>query len=253
MQVLEVWRHPVKSMQGERLDEALVEASGLAGDRDWGIRDSATGRVLTARREPPLLMASARTTDASVVEMTLPGGQVVTGPGPATDAALSEWLGRPVRLDDARAEGAGVAEAFEDATDDTSPIHAFTMPEGRFVDVAPVLLLTMASLRAGARQHPGGTWDVRRFRPNLLIDADGEGWVEDEWCGRVVRVGAVELLPLAGCVRCTMITRPQPGLERDLDIYRSVAREHGGTFGVWAEVRTPGVVRVGDPVTVTPA
>ncbi len=66
-------------------------------------------------------------------------------------------------------------------------------------DALPLLLLTTASLRAGAAVHPDGNWDVRRFRPNLLIDTEADGWVEDEWCGQTVRVGDVELLPQRPC------------------------------------------------------
>jgi len=144
----------------------------------------------------------------------------------------------------------GQAEAFVDATDDSSAVMEWTMPVGRFVDAMPILLVTTASLRSGATLHPAGNWDVRRFRPNVFVDVDEEGWVEDAWCGRVVRIGQVELLPRQGCVRCTMVTRPQPELERDLDIYRTLARHHDGTFGVWATVQTPGTISVGDAVEV---
>ena len=97
----------------------------------------------------------------------------------------------------------------------------------------------------------GRRGDVRRFRPNILVDVDEQdGWVEDGWCGRVVRIGDVELVPRQPCVRCTMVTRPQPDLERDLEIYRTIARHHGGTLGVWSTVQRPGTVHVGDTVEV---
>jgi uncharacterized protein len=124
------------------------------------------------------------------------------------------------------------------------------MPQGRLVDAAPLLVLTTASLRAGASLHPSGDWDVRRFRPNLLIATNGDDWDEDDWCGRTVRIGDVELAPQRPCERCTMVTRVQPGLERDLDIYRTVARHHAGNLGVWTAVHTPGIMRVGDAVVV---
>ncbi len=98
--------------------------------------------------------------------------------------------------------------------------------------------------------HGAGDWDVRRFRPNLFIDTELEGWVEDGWCGRTVRLGDVELLPRLPCSRCTMVTRQQPGLERDLDIYRTVARQHDGNLGVWTTVETSGIIRLGDPIEV---
>ena len=127
------------------------------------------------------------------------------------------------------------------------------MPAGRFVDALPVLVLTTASLRAAAALHPGGDWDVRRFRPNLLLEVPGTGWLEDTWCdGQTLRVGEAELVPRQPCIRCTMVTRPQPALGEDRDIFRTLARHHGGNFGVWATVRTPGRVRVGDQVDVQP-
>lgn len=244
MDVVGLWRYPVKSLQGEALEAAEVEADGVTGDRRWGIRDARTGRILTARRRPELLAASA-TYDGDEPVITLPDGRTVAGPGARTDRRLSEWLASPVSLV-ASAGEAGRAEFFADATDDASEAIEWTMPVGRYVDAAPILVLTTASLRAGAARHPAGTWDARRFRPNVLIDVEGDGWVEDSWVGRRVRVGNVTLGPTEPCTRCTMVTRPQPGLATDVDIFRTLARHHGGRFGVWSVVLVPGGVSVGD-------
>lgn len=247
--VAQIWRHPVKSFRGELVPHAAIDVDGLRADRAWGVRDDRTGRVLTGRREPRLLLASARL-DGDQPELHLPTGDVCRGIGPTTDAALSRWLDAPVTLVDATALPPSTAEYFADATDDSSRAIEWTMPAGRFVDAAALLLLTTASLRVAATLHPAGNWDVRRFRPNVLIETDGDGWDEDAWCGKLVRIGDVELMPQQPCERCTMVTRPQPDLERDLDIYRTVLRHHAGNFGVWTSVRTPGTIRVGDPVTV---
>jgi uncharacterized protein len=91
--VVELWRHPVKSLQGEPLDEAAVEDSGLSGDRRWGIVDGETGMVLTARRVPSLLLASSRLTETGV-ELLLPDGDVLIAPSAHADDALS-GVGRP--------------------------------------------------------------------------------------------------------------------------------------------------------------
>jgi uncharacterized protein len=232
-------------LRGERLGAVNVEADGLAGDRQWGVRDEVTGRVLTGRREPRLLEAAAQLGEADEPLIVLPDGFVLDGPGQATDAALSDWLARPVRLVPATREHGDRAEYFADATDDTSAAVEWTMPPGRFVDAMALLVLTTASLRAGAARYPQGDWDVRRFRPNVLVDAAGESWAEDAWCGRAVAIGGVELVPQQRCVRCTMVTRAQSALRRDLDIYRTLARHHDGTLGVWTAVRTGGVVSEG--------
>jgi uncharacterized protein YcbX len=125
------------------------------------------------------------------------------------------------------------------------------MPPGRFVDALPLLVVTTASLRQGRTLHPDGAWETRRFRPNIVVDVEGEGWVEDQWCGHAVHMGTAVVQPAAPCERCTMVTRPQPGLDRDLDVFKVLARHHGSTFGVWTAVQTPGLVRVGDEVTLT--
>ena len=79
--VVELWRYPVKSLQGERVEPATVQADGLAGDRRWGIRDEATGRVLTGRREPRLLDAAATVDDDGQPALALPSGTHVVGLG----------------------------------------------------------------------------------------------------------------------------------------------------------------------------
>ncbi|WP_205471885.1 MOSC domain-containing protein [Nocardioides sp. SYSU D00038] len=244
-----LWRYPVKSLQGELLETAQLEDDAVAGDRRWGIRDQQTGRILTARRRPELLAAAASYVDDEPV-VTLPDGRTVVGPGPRTDEALSTWLGSPVSLVAADSGAAGRAEFFTDPTDDTSEAVEWTMPEGRYVDAAPVLVLTTASLRSGAALHPAGAWDPRRFRANLLVDVDDEGWVEDGWVGRSLRLGTAAVTPVEPCVRCTMVTRPQPGLEADVEVFRTLARHHHGHLGVWSDVRIPGTVAVGDEVSV---
>ena len=245
-----IWRYPVKSLQGEQLDEAVVEPTGLLGDRSWGIEDRDTGTILTGRREPRLLAAAAALDGDGRPVITMPDGTTLRDVGAATDEALSAWLGRTVTLVAAQGTPGGRAEFFADATDDSSDAVEWTMPPGRFVDAMPLLILTSASLRAAAGIYGDGDWDVRRFRPNLFVDTELEGWVEDGWCGATVRIDDVELLPRQSCVRCTMITRAQPGLERDLDIYKTVARHHGGNLGVWTAVGTGGAVRVGAEVDV---
>ncbi|HET6818855.1 MAG TPA: MOSC N-terminal beta barrel domain-containing protein [Mycobacteriales bacterium] len=253
MRLSAITRHPVKSLQGEQLTSAVVESDGLAGDRRWGILDETTGRVLTARRAPELLFASASLASDGTPVITLPTGEICAGPGTETDAALSRWLGRPVQLVRSVGQPGARAEFFADPTDDTSDAIEWTMPSGRFVDALPLLVLTTASLRAGAALHSAGEWHPRRFRPNLVLEADGEGWAEDGWYGTSdLCVGDVRLRPQEGCVRCTMVTRPQPGLGEDRDIFRTLARHHGALFGAWSTVVSGGTISIGDVVDLQP-
>jgi uncharacterized protein YcbX len=215
----------------------------------WGIQDRGDGRILTARREPRLLFASSRVAaDGDLPVITLPDGRELTGPGAATDGALSAWLAKPVTLVSAAESDAARAEYFADATDDSSRAIEWTMPKGRFVDAFPMLVMTTAGLLGGAAAYSSGTWDVRRFRPNILIQVDGAGWLEDAWAERRLSVGSAQLVPRRRCIRCTMVNRAQPGLERDVNIYKTLHQTHGGEAGMWTEVVQPGVISEGDPV-----
>jgi uncharacterized protein YcbX len=249
--VIEIARYPVKSLQGEILSETEIEFDGMRGDRCWGIRDESTGRILTGRRMPELLFASATLNADGTPRIALPTDVTCDGPGARTDAALSAWLGRSVRLVNAQSSPPARAEYFADSTDDSSQAIEWTMPDGRFVDAMPLLLLTTASLRTAAALYPEGDWQPRRFRPNLLIDIAGDGWLEDTWCGvATLGIGDTVLQPDTPCIRCTMPTRAQPNLHDDRDIFRTLARNHRGWFGAWTAVTTAGTVRTGDAVHI---
>ncbi len=232
-----LWRYPVKSMQGEQLTEAHIGPTGLDGDRRWAVVDTSTGLALTARRAPSLLFAQATLVDHDV-RITLPDGRVT-----ADNAALSEWLDRSVVLTRATAETSGRFEiglANDDDADRDLSVEWYQWqgPVGTFHDSTR----TQVSI-IGAETV--GTWDMRRFRPNVVIDGTGE----DEWVGSTVRVGEVMLDVVKQIDRCVMTTRAQPGgIGRDVDLLRTIIRERANNLGVGALVRGPGMVRVGDAV-----
>jgi uncharacterized protein YcbX len=234
MRVLELWRYPVKSLQGERLAEAAIDALGIAGDRRWALFDRDTGLGLTARRVPELLFGSARIRADGGVEVVLPDGTVTTD-----ETVLSDWLGRRVELRaaDERSEVAPTYEtpADEDVPDPTEWLQWEGAP-GPFHD-SPRIRLSLVS--TGTL----GTWDRRRFRANVVLDGEGEG----ELRGREADLGEVRLrfgLPIA---RCVMTTRPQPGgIARDTSVLKTIHRERDGLLAVRAAVLTAGTVRTGD-------
>ena len=234
MRVLELWRYPVKSLQGERLSEAAIDALGIAGDRRWALFDRDTGLGLTARRVPELLFGSARLRDDGGVVVVLPDGTVTTD-----DAVLSDWLGRRVELR-AAADMGEVAPTYEAPVDDEVPDPTEWLQwegaPGPFHD-SPRIRLSLVS--TGTL----GSWDRRRFRANVVLDGDGE----DGLRGREAELGSVRLrfgLPVS---RCVMVTRPQPGgIGRDTSVLKTIHRERDGQFAVRAAVLSAGVVRTGD-------
>ena len=248
--VVELWRHPVKSMQGEALTTGEFDERGLAGDRRWGVRDVESGLVLSAKREGRLLEASAVTVDGTP-RLTLPSGDTYAADDEGVHAALSAWLGRSVRLDRADTTGGAAYQMNVAGDDESSPLFELPCPPGTFLDAAGVHILTTASLRAAAAIYPEGQWDVRRFRPTILVEVDEDGFVEDEWVGSTLRIGTLAAMVFAPTVRCAMPTRAQPGgVTRDVDILRTVQREHGSNLGAYAAIQTHGTVTVGDAVVV---
>ncbi len=238
LRVAELWRFPVKSLQGERLDAAAVDELGLAGDRQWGLVDLDTGLTLTARRVPELLYGSARLVGPDEVTIDLPDGTSTV------DAAvLSAWLGRRVEL---RRAGSGVQGTYEIAVDfereATADWVQWQGPEGTFHDSGRrrVSLASTATM---------GSWDLRRFRANIVLDAPSAG-AEDELVGHRVGIGDTVLDVTNPIDRCVMTTRPQPGgIERDLDVLRTINRDRATLLGVAGMVLRPGTIGVGDELT----
>jgi uncharacterized protein YcbX len=234
MRVLELWRYPVKSLQGERLAAARVGEYGVEGDRGWALFDVATGLGLTARRVPDLLFAAGRLRADGGAEVVLPDGTRTSD-----DAVLSAWLGRPVEL-----RPAGTARPSYESPDDdfddrpSSRWHDWAGAAGAFHDIetARVSLVSTGTL---------GSWDRRRFRSNVLLDGAGE----DDLMGGRVRLGGAVLAVGTPISRCVMVTRPQPGgIGRDTGVLKTIHRERGGDLAVGATVVRPGTVRTGDAV-----
>jgi uncharacterized protein YcbX len=232
VRVAELWRYPVKSLQGERLDSVWFDGNGLKGDRRFAIYDVATGFGLTARRFPELLFASARLRDDDAPEIRLPDGSLAID-----DAALSQWLGRPVEL---RSATARVARRYENVIDferePTSEWTPFEGAPGAFHDSAGARVSLVSTTTIGP-------WHQRRFRSNVLLDGEGE----DALVGASIALGDAILDVGMRIQRCVMTTRRQPGgIDRDLSVMRTIAGERDSLLAVGALVRQPGVVGVGD-------
>jgi uncharacterized protein YcbX len=229
--VRELWRFPVKSLQGERLDSAELGPQGITGDRGWALFDLDTGFGLTARRVPELLFAAGRVRRDGGVEVVLPDGTVT-----ADDAVLSAWAGRRVALRPAAAVTGERRYENPGDVDGETGWNPFSGADGAFHDNADarVTLVSTGTL---------GGWDRRRFRANVVLDGAGE----DGWVGSSADLGTAGLAVVRHVPRCVMVTRPQAGgIGRDTGVLKTVHRERNGVLAVGALVTTPGVVSVGD-------
>jgi uncharacterized protein YcbX len=243
--VVQLWRYPVKSFQGEPVDSLDLAAGGAAGDRRLAVVDPAAGKVLSAKRYADLLMASARV-DGDRVVVTLPDASEHAADDPDVHQALSEWLGLEVRLTSPPADRVFPMEYYSDPPDENSPLLDWAGPPGTWLDLADAHWLTTSSLAAIAAEHPDGQWDVRRFRPTALIETSTPGFIEEGWAR--MEVGSVGCELFMATVRCSMPSRAQPGLERDKAIGTTIRDFNGNNLGVYGSVTQSGTVRRGDVV-----
>lgn len=276
--VAELWRHPVKSMGGERLEHVTLTAEGVPGDRTWGAWWPDVVGPLSAKRVPALMRCRATLGeprhDDGVPRIELPDGAAHLAGRPEAAAALSRLLERPTslwpRLPPAlltalRGHSADAATATalrrtlglsaDEALPGTDTLPAgladVAVREVGLQDAAPLLLVTTASLAALARRLGVESVDRRRFRANVLIDTgDAGGFLEQDWLGRRVRIGDAELEVESTCKRCAMTTHAFDDLPQAPEVLRTLTADNGAVLGVYARVVTPGELRVGDAVRV---
>lgn len=276
----ELWRYPVKSMGGERIDTTTIDGNGVAGDRGWVIREGADNR--TARQLPRLLQCAARYLDAPTAdrrsphfEVTLPDDETIASSGDGFEQRLSEVLGREIAvlplhpaedLDHYRRPAAdpppdpmaamrevfGLEEGdpFPDLGDIPMDILAqFQSPPGTYFDAFPIHILTTASLNSLASLGAGDDADVRRFRPNVLIDTgDAEGLLEVDWTGKKLRLGEVLIEMRTTTVRCSIPAHAQRNFASSRAVGRTLIEQTKQHLGSYCHVLESGSVSVGDQV-----
>jgi uncharacterized protein YcbX len=241
-------RYPVKSFQGLDVEQLEVAADRIVGDRTRGIVGT-DGLLLSAKQRPELLHASA---DDTGIE--LPDGRRLGYDDPGVNTALCEWLGAAVALTEPGSTEALHYRMTFDPPDDGAELVDIPVPPGTLLDVAPVHLLTTATLAEAVGRHPGLDWSVRRFRPNLVLDVDAEPFVEDSWVGHRLAVGSEVILHInQPTVRCAMPLRAQPGLSRQIEAYRPLTdlnEDFPYHFGSYVSVTRPGRLNIGDEIRV---
>lgn len=281
MHLAQLWQYPVKSMIGGEVAAAHLTPEGMEGDRSWATRDEERGGIRGAKKIGGLMRLAARYVDAepapgSTVEITLPDGSTVRSDEPVIDERISAALGHrvslwplqpPTDLDHYRRGAPDSTDmltelraVFGREGDEPLPdlsifppvIMEFESPPGTYLDAFPLLVMSTSALRSLAAALPDSAVDVRRFRPNLVVDTgDAEGHPEFAWVGKHLRIGEVVLRVVEACPRCVMVTREVgPDLPDDRAVLRHVVRDLDQNVGVYAEVVVPGLVRAGDQVVV---
>jgi uncharacterized protein YcbX len=282
----ELWRFPVKSMAGERLDVADVTGQGIVGDRAYALIDDETGKVVSAksvRLFPRILHCRAAFAEPPQaggamppVRITLPDGSSASSLDGEADAALSALFGRGVRLARAAPEDFTIDQHHPDVEGADPAGHrdvtvqqklgaAFFAQAGvpspvaasAFFDLFPMSVITTSTLRRLSHLQPGSRFEPARFRMNVVVSTSAEGFMENDWPGRSLALGAASRLTITmPDPRCVMTTLDQGDLPQDVEVLKALVTHNrtpvvGALYpcaGVYAVIASPGAVRVGDEV-----
>lgn len=261
--VVSLWRYAVKSMMGEELNAADLTERGLVGDRAYALIDPTSGKVASAKN--PRKWARLFDFRAAFVEpprqganipparITLPDGNIVTTQQLNLNQILSKVLERQVTMGTIPPETPSLEEYWPDMDGlaHRETITDESMPPGTFFDGAVIHVLTTATIDRLRELYPQGRFEVRRFRPNIVVESStGEkGFVENDWIGHTLGIGAeVQLNIIRACPRCVMTTLPQGDLPKDPGILRTAAQYNQVNAGVYAAVLRGGTIHRGDPV-----
>ena len=250
-------------MMGEELNAADLTQRGLLGDRAYALVDRSTGKVVSAknpRKWSKLFDFRAAFVEAPrsgqkipPVRITLPNGTIATTEQGDLEQALSDVLGREVTLATTAPETPSLEEYWPDLDGlaHRETVTDESMPAGTFFDLAVIHVLTTATIDRLRELYPQGRFEVRRFRPNIVVEPDSgaKGFVENDWIGHTLALGDEVRLSITGpCPRCVMTTLPQGDLPRDPGILRTADQHNQVNVGVYDNVVRGGTIRRGDPV-----
>lgn len=275
--VAEIFRYPVKSMGGHNMVRTTLSSLGIPGDRCWTLKDEQRGGIKGGKRFPSLMGMSATlsseptpTNPSPPALITLADGTTLQSTQTNINAALSAAVGAPVtiwpllpkdQLDHYRRlppepgqdSEAMLREVFARTADEPLPdlsqfpseLFTYESPPGTYFDAFPLLVLSTSALAALAA-HGSSNFDVRRFRPNILVETAATGFAEDTWAGKTGRLGGARLKFELACPRCVMTTHGFNDLPKDPQVMRSLVQANGGNLGIYATVIEPGEIAVGD-------
>jgi uncharacterized protein YcbX len=281
-----LWRFPVKSMLGERLDEAVLTPHGILGDRAYALLEAASGKVVSAKNVkafPDIFACRAAFVtppqpgrELPAVRITLPDGRSTTSDAAGVDATLSDFFGRGVMLARTAPPDFTIDEYHPDIEkDDLGPVIEAQLgsalfarigapspvPVGAFFDAFPLSVLTTSTLERLNALRPQTLFDERRFRMNVIVRAERSGFVENDWVNHTLEVGdAVRLRITMPDPRCVMTTLAQGDLPRDIEVLRTLTAHNRIAVvglgdmpcaGVYAMVVSPGTLRAGDPIRLS--
>jgi len=273
--IKEIWRYPVKGMAGEQIESCEVGPGGLAGDRIWAVVDVLRKEIQSCKFRPQLLGCTATSREessASQVDIELPCGEVLRTDDLEIHARLSELVGKESTLEALRSVAAESffrryqagsrdwldelketfsrepGEPLPDFTDFPKQAQDFVTVPGSFFLVSTFHIITSGTMQHMKRLLPDSDWDIRRFRPNIVIETSEEGLVEQGWIGKQLTISELPVDCTGTAVRCGAVTRAQVGIPPDKCMLRTIVKDAEQNLGIYGKILEEGTISVGDKV-----
>lgn len=276
-----LWRYPVKSLAGESLMKAVLDETGIVGDRRWALKNRRTDELVNCKVLSSLLTVAAAYREEPApgygmahAEILLPDGRRLMTSDPSVNAAISAIAGEPLELwpllppentEHYRLRRPFTPELTKQRMglrpDDPYPdfstyepemvaeLQYFFSPRGSYKDAYPLHYVTSASLATLASHQAGLEVSPQRFRPNFYIEGvEGGGFPELRWSGFDLLIGDAVLNCGEETVRCLMPSQAQVGLRAEPRMGFVLNRVTGLKFGAYCHVRKAGLISLGDAV-----
>lgn len=275
-----IWRYPVKGMAGEKLLSCCIDENGLNGDRLFAVRDVFRNEIQSCKFRPGLLTCVARSNKPEAQfnpddwEIHFADGTVLSYDADKINDKISEVLGYESTLESLHPQSEGefyrryktddhtwleelkatfTREPGEPEPDFSNPSQTFidyvTQP-GTFFLVSPLHIITSASMEYLKVFHPTADWDIRRFRPNIVIDTvqGTEGLAEQDWLDKTLHIGDLQINCSSTAVRCGATTRKQQDIPLDKSMLRTIINEADQNLGIYGDISGDTILSVGDEI-----
>lgn len=275
--IKEIWRYPVKGMAGETMESCKMRPGGIVGDRVWALRDVLRDEIQSCKFRPQLLSCTARSSGDSEslgVEVEFPDGDVIASDAPSIHQRLSEVVCNESKLEQLGELGGpnlfkryksgarnwldelketfarDPGEAAPDFSEFPQEAQDFVTMPGTFFLVSSFHIITSATMDFLKEELPEADWDIRRFRPNIVIEtaADAEGLVEQGWIGKRLTIGGLKIDCTGTAIRCGAVVRAQKGIVEDKRMLRTIVKAADQNLGIYGNISGEGMISVGDEV-----
>lgn len=262
-QVIYLFRYPIKSMGGEKLESSIITKKGFLGDRAYALIDTKTNKIVSAKNPKKwkdIFKYHSKYISEPIednlldVQITFPDKTIVNSTQKDVDTVLSSTFDGTLKLTSTPPKTVQLEEYYADIEEvSKNGIADETILEGTFFDLGAIHIITTATLKKCEELYGEGDFNLDRFRPNILIDLDSDeiGFIENDWIGKEIHIGDEVILKVKrSCPRCVMTTLEQDSVKNDVNVLKTIIKNNEGNLGIYADVICGGCIKNTDKIKV---